>query len=67
MNNYQKRCKINAELFMKTYIDFIISLSESNGFFEIVLNTGKIITIRDKTSWKYTTAEIETKLIQKGI
>ena len=52
MDKYYKRYKIISNLFLKTYEQYIICLSEQDGVFEIILHTGDVIIINDETSWK---------------
>ena len=59
--HYQKRCKVIADLFMKTYEHYIVCLAEQDSVFEIILHTGKVITIDEKTSWKEIVGEMEDK------
>ena len=60
-NIYQRRCHIIANLFMKTYEQYIVCLSEQNGVFEIILHDGAIVVIREDTSWKEIVGKMEDK------
>jgi uncharacterized protein (UPF0128 family) len=62
MDKYYKRCRIITDLFMKTYEQYIICLSEEDDDkFEIILDDGTIIIIRDDTSWKDITELMKDK------
>jgi len=64
MDKYYKRCRIITDLFMKTYEQYIICLSEEDDDkFEIILDDGTIIIIRDDTSWKDITELMKDKII----
>ena len=64
MEKYYKRCRIITDLFMKTYEQYIICLSEEDDDkFEIILDDGTIIIIRDDTSWKDITELMKDKII----
>ena len=62
MDKYYKRYKIISNLFLKTYEQYIICLSEQDGVFEIILHTGDVIIINDETSWKDITEFMKDKL-----
>ena len=62
MEKYYKRCRIITDLFLKTYEEYIICLSEEDDDkFEIILDDGTIIIIRDDTSWKDITELMKDK------
>ncbi len=62
MDKYYKRCRIITDLFLKTYEEYIICLSEEDDDkFEIILDDGTIIIIRDDTSWKDITELMKDK------
>jgi hypothetical protein len=64
MDKYYKRCRIITDLFLKTYEEYIICLSEEDDDkFEIILHTGDVIIINDDTSWKHITEFMKDKII----
>ena len=51
MDLYHKRSRIIADIFMKTYNDFIVVFTKWNDVYEIILQNGLKIMIYGKTKW----------------
>ena len=51
MDLYHKRSIIIADIFMKTYNDFIVVFTKWNDVYEIILQNGLKIMIYGKTKW----------------
>ena len=51
MDLYHKRSRIIADIFMKTYCDFIIVFTKWNDTYELILQNGFKIMIYGKTKW----------------
>ena len=51
MDLYHKRSRIIADIFLRTYNDFIIIFTKYNDTYELILHTGLKIILYVKTKW----------------
>ena len=52
MDLYHKRSRIIADIFVRSYSNYIVCFTKENDKYELILHNGTIITIHDETKWK---------------
>ena len=51
MDLYHKRSRIIADIFLKTYSDYIVVFTKFNDVYELILQNGIKIMLYAKTKW----------------
>ncbi len=51
MDLYHKRSRIIADIFMKHYHNYIICFTKYNDTYELILDNGIILKIKEDTRW----------------
>ena len=51
MDLYHKRSRIIADIFMKHYSNYIICFTKFNDIYELILDDGIILKIKEDTTW----------------
>ena len=62
MDLYHKRSRIIADIFIKHYSNYITCFTKHNDTYELILDTGIILKIKEDTTWN----EIVDKLRQNA-
>ena len=52
MDLYHKRSRIIADIFVRSYSNYIVCFTKENDKYELILDNGTIIKIHDQTNWK---------------
>ena len=52
MDLYHKRSRIITDLFVKHYHNYITCFTKHNGTYELILDNGVIIHIKEDTRWE---------------
>ena len=52
MDLYHKRSRIIADIFFKHYHNYIICFTKFNDIYELILDNGIILKIKEDTQWK---------------
>ena len=51
MDLYHKRSKIIADIFIKQYSNYITCFTKHNDIYELILDNGIILKIKENTRW----------------
>mgnify|MGYP003648188682 CR=1 FL=1 len=51
MDLYHKRSKVICDIFMKHYSNYIICFTKFNDIYELILDDGIILKIKEDTTW----------------